>query len=190
MKRTAKYGASGKSDTGGGIESGRTIWEVGDKIVARLAQMRRAEVVARFAIGDEVHAVRYGPGFGDHAVRELGQRVGHDASGLLIMARVAERIRPEERSRLLALTDSVGLPLFWSHYATLKDICSRQERLRVARLVLEHRFSTRELQSYLRGRGRLPKSLRLDFAVSTSTGANEIESVAMRRTREVDSFPD
>jgi hypothetical protein len=152
MNLTVKHGASGRSNGGVGIESGRAIGEVGDKIVARLAQMRRAEVVARFAIGDEVHAVRRGPGFGNHAVRELAQRVGHDASGLLIMARVAESIRPEERSRLLALTDHVGLPLFWSHYVTLKDICGRQARMHVARLVLEQRFSIRELRSYQRGR--------------------------------------
>lgn len=128
------------------------VGRAAERIVARLAEMRRAEVVARFAIGDEVHAVRYAMGLENRALWELAKSLRCDISGLLKMARTSERIRLEERSQLLALTDAIGLPLVWSHYARLKDIRSHQERLSIARIVLTNSFSVEQLTSYLRAR--------------------------------------
>jgi hypothetical protein len=120
------------------------------RIVDLLTEARRGDVRARFAAGDEVHAVRCGSSGGSTGVRELATFLGLDESGLQRMGRVSERIRGGERDRLLALVDPVGFPLCWSHFEVLERIRDFSDRLVLARAVLAEGLSVRDMRKRLR----------------------------------------
>jgi hypothetical protein len=61
-------------------------------------------------------------------------------------------MRAEEREGLLALTNSRGLPLTWSHFELLAGVRVAAERMRVARMVIAEELSVDGLRRWLRGR--------------------------------------
>jgi hypothetical protein len=126
--------------------------ELVERVVRHLAEARRAEALERFAAGDAIHFLRYGPDRGAHAVRQLAIRLALDESGLRRLARTAEVMRAEEREGLLALTNSRGLPLTWSHFELLAGVRGAGERLRVARIALAEGFSVESLRRWIQGR--------------------------------------
>jgi hypothetical protein len=128
---------------------------VADQIVTHLAEARRGEAKARFAIGDEIHTIRHAATMLPRAVGRLAARLAIDESGLQRIARVAERIRPAERDALLSLTDGRGLPLTWSHLEQLQFVTGVEARLAFAREVLAAGLSVDELRRRLRGLKRV-----------------------------------
>jgi hypothetical protein len=141
------------------------VAEVARGIVAYLAEARRADALARFAVGDLIHAIRYHPSVGTHAVRQVAERLALDESGLRRIARVAERIRPAERPSLLSLTDAQGLPLTWSHIELLERVCGANARIRVARAALEGPLSVHALRRFLRAQETISQSTRRGLLV-------------------------
>jgi hypothetical protein len=137
----------------------RTLAQLAESIWARLADIRRAEALGRFAIGDEVHAVRYGQGAAVCSVRQLSERTGLDESGLRRLGRTSEGIRPEHRNAILSLTDSRGFPLSWSHLEELARVRNSERQIGVARKALAERFSAEDLRRYISGRDTVSQSV-------------------------------
>lgn len=123
-----------------------TLARTADRIVTHLAEARRAEAKARFAIGDEIHAVRCAAAMRPRAVGRLAVRLALDESGLQRMGRVAECILRPERVSLLLLTDPRGLCLTWSHLERLERIHGVPARLALAREILAEGLSVRQLR--------------------------------------------
>ena len=62
-----------------------------NQVAAHLADARRATILARFAAGDAVHLIRYAEAPASSMDR-LAERLAVDRSGLMRIARTAERI--------------------------------------------------------------------------------------------------
>jgi hypothetical protein len=132
--------------------------ELVDRVVRHLAEARRAEALERFAAGDAIHFMRYAREVGPHAVRLLAKRLALDESGLRRLARTAEAIREGERGELIALTDSRGLPLAWSHFELLAGVRGAEARMRVARMAVAEGLSVEGLRRWMRGREMVSQS--------------------------------
>lgn len=124
--------------------------EVVKNVLGFLAEAQRADIQAKFRVGDAVHAMRYSPSFRRDAVRMLAASVALEHSGILRIARVAERIRRDERERLLALVNARGLPLTWSHLEALQHVHGTAARLELAQLALRDDLSVRALRLRIR----------------------------------------
>jgi hypothetical protein len=137
------------TNSGGVAATECRLAEVAQGILARLVEIRRAEALTRFAIGDDVHSLRYGPAAGPQDVRRLAKLLGLDESGLRRIGRTAEGIRPAQRKVILSLTDDRGLPLTWSHLEALARIRRTDQQIRVARKALAEWFSVEDLKRYV-----------------------------------------
>ena len=122
--------------------------KLSDRVAAHLGDARRAYILAHFAAGDAVHLIRYAP---DRAstIDRLAERLLVDRSGLMRIARTAERIVTTEREALLALVDDRGWPLTWSHLSALACLSSRSARTRVAHAAVEGRLSVKDLRGLI-----------------------------------------
>jgi hypothetical protein len=125
------------------------VSDLARRIIGYSAEAFRAEVRAKFQIGDEIHAMRYSPSCGGNAIRALARQLVLDESGLLRIARVAARFSPREREALLSMTDARGLPLTWSHLEELQRVPSACARADLAQLALRDRLSVRELRRHV-----------------------------------------
>ena len=122
--------------------------DVTQSVADHFADARRATILARFAAGDAVHLIRYESGSA-YMVDQLARRLCVDRSGLMRIARTAERIRAAERTTMLALVDDRGWPLTWSHFSALACVPSRSARTRLARASVNDRLSVKDLRTLI-----------------------------------------
>jgi len=120
--------------------------ELVSKILGYLAEAQRADIEAKFRVGDAIHAMRYSASFGRDALRVLAESIALEPSGILRTARVAERIQRAERELLLSLANARGFPLTWSHLEALQHVRGKAARLQLARIALRDDLSVRELK--------------------------------------------
>jgi hypothetical protein len=130
------------------MDTDATLAATANRIATTLAEAMRADVRARFLVGDELHKVRYLL-HGSFPVRALARRLGCDESGLQRIARVAERIGQNEREALLAMSDARGFPLSWSHFEELQHVSWADMRAELARKTVEEGLSVRKLRLYI-----------------------------------------
>jgi len=123
--------------------------KIANQIVERLAQAMRADIVAKFSVGDEIHSMRTTRG-GQQAIRGLARHLALDEGRILRMARVSERFTRKERDALLSIVDGRGLPLTWSHLEELQRVRSARLRSDLAREALRDHLSVRELRGRVR----------------------------------------
>jgi hypothetical protein len=113
----------------------------------RLAEASVADARARYDLGCIVHTLRYDSSerFRSDTLRNLARRLATHPSALRKLARIAETIGPKELDAYLERRDSSGMPLTWSHIATLSRIRSVQVRQEWAAKALAHGLSVRQL---------------------------------------------
>jgi hypothetical protein len=153
------------------VPANRLHAELVGKILGYLAEAQRADIEAKFRVGDAIHAMRYSASFDRDALRLLADRIALEQSGILRTARVAERIQRGERELLLSLVNARGLPLTWSHLEALQHVRGKAARLELARIALRDDLSVRELKQRVvqtRGSRRANRASRTGVAQDPS----------------------
>lgn len=123
--------------------------------------MRVATLRSRYDAGRLLHRVRYDDSrSGTRAIDDLGFKLDMHPSGLRAMARVAERIQPDQFERLVAVRCENGLPPTWSHLETLSKLSRRSCREAQAEALIGRLLSVEELKARVRAHQNLARSLR------------------------------
>jgi hypothetical protein len=80
-------------------------------------------------------------------IQQVAKMVGMDESALHRIARMAERIRSDERQRLLSIIDFRGLPLLPSLFEELAAVPSATKRLELAQKAIREGLIVRQLRA-------------------------------------------